>query len=412
MNDKAYWIWLQQALGYSVRVDEIVGTFGHAKRVYEATNEERARSGAFTSSQLTKLRNTPLNVVDDIIESCRECRCRVLTPDDERYPKRLFDIQDFPLVLYFYGDPCVLQNRMAIALVGTRRASQTGLKVAYRLSSSLAKSDVCVVSGGALGIDGAAHLGALSEEGITCAVLGCGFLAHYKDSVANLKKDIAEKGLVVTEFPPRTPPISRNFPVRNRIISALSHGVVVVEGSLKSGSLITARLAIKQGRELFAVPGDAINSLHSGTIDLIRNGATPVFSCSDVLSVFEFTHPGLVDYKGIDTSPLYENRKSVDFSKVTYAVTAVYTKENIPEEVMESVIDSRKDEEERNTEKEKTLSGNDKDVYEALSYEPLHIDDIMRKLPHLSPGKILVSLTHLEMDEMVLSDNGKKFRRK
>ena len=172
MNDKAYWIWLQQALGYAVKVDEIVSTFGHAKKVYEASHEERARSGAFTPRQLTKIRNTPLSVVDD-----------------ERYPKKLFDLQDYPLVLYYLGDPDVLKNRMTIALVGTRKASQTGLKVAYRLSSSLAKSDVCVVSGGALGIDGASHLGALSEDGITCAVLGCGFLAKYKDSVANLKTD-------------------------------------------------------------------------------------------------------------------------------------------------------------------------------------------------------------------------------
>ncbi|MBQ2829300.1 MAG: DNA-processing protein DprA [Clostridia bacterium] len=412
MNDKAYWIWLQQALGYAVKVDEIVSTFGHAKKVYEASHEERARSGAFTPRQLTKIRNTPLSVVDDIIQGCRECKCRVLTPDDERYPKKLFDLQDYPLVLYYLGDPDVLKNRMTIALVGTRKASQTGLKVAYRLSSSLAKSDVCVVSGGALGIDGASHLGALSEDGITCAVLGCGFLAKYKDSVANLKTDIAEKGLVLTEFAPRTPPIGRNFPVRNRIISALSYGVVVVEGSLKSGSLITARMAIEQGRELFAVPGDAINSLHSGTIELIRNGATPVFSCRDVLSVFEFIYPDLVDYENINDTPLYENRKPVDFSKVTYGVTAVYTKDNIPEEVMEKVINDRKDEEEKQTEKAKILKGNDKDVYEVLTFEPMHIDDIMRALPHLTPGKIMVSLTHLEMDEMVLSDNGKKYRRK
>lgn len=412
MNDKAYWIWLQQALGYAVKVDEIVASFGHAKDVYEATAEERARSGAFTPKQLEKIKNTPLSVVDDVIKSCRECRCRVLTPDDERYPKKLFDLQNYPLVLYYYGNPEILKNRMCIALVGTRKASQTGLKVAYRLAASLVKSDTCVVSGGALGIDGAAHLGALSENGITCAVLGCGFLAKYRDSVANLKADIAENGLVVTEFAPRTPPVGRNFPIRNRIISALSYGVVVVEGSLKSGSLITARMAIEQGRELFAVPGDAINSLHSGTIELIRNGAVPVFSCRDVLSVFEFIYPELVNYHNIDDTPLYENRKNVDFSKVTYGVTSVYTKDNVPEEVMDKVICDRKEEEEKQSERAEALTGNEKDVYGILTYESMHIDDIMRNLTHLTPGKIMVSLTRLEMDGMVISDNGKKYRRK
>lgn len=137
-----------------------------------------------------------------------------------------------------------------------------------------------------------------------------------------------------------------------------------------------------------------------------------MFSCRDVLSVFEFIHPDLVDYKNIDSSALYENRQNVDFSKVTYGVTAVYTKDNIPEEVMDKVINDRKEEEEKQTEKAKTLKGNDKDVYEILTFESMHIDDIMRKLPHLTPGKIMVSLTHLEMDEMVISDNGKKYRRK
>ena len=130
MNDKAYWIWLQQALGYAVKVDEIVSTFGHAKKVYEASHEERARSGAFTPRQLTKIRNTPLSVVDDIIQGCRECKCRVLTPDDERYPKKLFDLQDYPLVLYYLGDPDVLKNRMTI--IGPANAGIGKINDVYR----------------------------------------------------------------------------------------------------------------------------------------------------------------------------------------------------------------------------------------------------------------------------------------
>ncbi len=412
MNDKVYWVWLQQALGYAVNVDEIIGHFGNAKNIFEATPVERALSGVFSKKQLEKLKTTPLSVVDDIIESCRECRCRILTPDDERYPKKLIDLRNFPLVLYYYGNPEALKDKMTIALVGTRKASSTGLKVAGRLASSLARSGVVVVSGGALGIDGASHVGALSEDGVTVAVLGCGFLAKYRDAVANIKADIAEKGLVITEYPPRTPAIGRNFPVRNRIISALSYGVVVVEGAIGSGSLITARMAIEQGRELFAVPGDAINSLHSGTIELIRNGATPVFSCADVLSVFEFVYPELVDYESIEKSPLYENEKPLDFSKVTYGIAAVYTKESIPEEAVQELIEARAAEEEEIGKNAEKLTGNAKTVYEALSYEPIHIDDIMRKLPSLTPGKIMVSLTNLEMDNMIISDNGKKYRRK
>lgn len=412
MNDKVYWVWLQQALGYGVNVDEIIGHFGNAKNIYEATPVERALSGAFTKKQLEKLKTTPLSVVDDIIESCKECRCRILTPDDARYPKKLIDLRNFPLVLYYYGDPEVLRDKMTIALVGTRKASQTGLNVAARLASSLVRSGAVVVSGGALGIDGASHIGALSEDGITVAVLGCGFLTNYRDAVANIKADIAQKGLVVTEYPPRTPAIGRNFPVRNRIISALSYGVVVVEGAMGSGSLITAEMAVEQGRELFAVPGDAINSLHSGTIELIRRGATPVFSCADVLSVFEFVRPELINYEKIDRKPLYENHKPLDFSKVTYSVTSVHTPQDIPESAMAEVLETRRIEEEENDKKAEKLTGNEKTVYDALSFGPMHIDDIIRKLNTLTPGKIMVSLTKLEMDNLVLSDNGKKYRRK
>lgn len=411
MNDKAYWIWLQQALGYAVNVDEIIGHFRSAKNVYEATPADRALSGTFTKRQLEKMKETPLSVVDDVILSCRECRCRVLTPDDERYPKKLLDLRDYPLVLYYYGDPEVIKDKMTIALVGTRKASKTGLSIAGRLSSALVKSGAVVVSGGALGIDGAAHLGAVNEKGATVAVLGCGFLAKYRDSYASLKNEIIENGVVFTEYAPRTPAISRNFPVRNRIISALSYGVVVVEGALGSGSLITAQMAIDQGRELFAVPGDAINSKQSGTIDLIRRGATPVYSCADIMAVYEFVYPDIVDYEKVDKTLLYENQFPMDFSKVTYGVKSVYSQETIPEEVMTEIIEDRlqREEDEKIAEK---LKDNEKTVYDVLSHEPMHIDDIMRKITSLSPSKVMVSLTKLEMAELVVSDNGKKYRRK
>lgn len=412
MNDKAYWLWLQKALGVGINVDEIVACFGNAKNIYFASPVERATSGVFTRRQLEKIKETPLDVVDEIIESCRRCKCRVLTPDDGRYPKRLMEIRNFPLVLYYKGNPEILNNRMTIALVGTRKASQAGLNVANRLACSLVRSGCVVVSGGALGIDGAAHLGALSENGETVAVLGCGFLAKYRDSVTNLKDEITEKGLLISEYPPNTPAVGRNFPIRNRIISGLSCGVVVVEGSIGSGSLITAKSALEQKRELFAVPGDAINSLHSGTIELIRNGATPVFSCADVVAPFEYIYPDLIDYSKIETSPLYENKKFVDFSQVKYGVSSVFSQQEIPDDAMREIIRDNLIEEEQNEKKAEKLTGNEKTVYEVLSYEPMHIDDIARRIPSLTAGKIMVSLTRLEMENMIVSDSGKNFRRK
>jgi len=404
MNDKAYWIWLQKALGTGVKTDEIVAYYKTAKEIYFASPEDRGRSGVFTKLQLQKLKETPLEVIDQVIEDCRKCGCRVLTPDSEKYPEKLRQIRNFPLVLYYYGNPDILKDRMTIAIVGTRNATKAGLTTAHRLSYSLVKSGAVVVSGGAFGIDGASHLGALNGDGETVAVLGCGFMAKYHDSAENLKKDILRKGLIITEHPPATPAHASYFPVRNRIISGLSYGVVVVECPIKSGSVITAKCALEQGREVFAVSVNVLDSQNTGTIDLLRRfNAIPVYSCSDVLSVFEFTRPGLLDYSKIDSSPLYESAGEIDFS----AVTKTSHKKQI------ETKDNKEIKETKETKNEVLkLTGNAETVYKVLSDKPMHIDDITRNIPSLSVGRIMVSLTQLEMEGLVVSDSGKKYRRK
>ncbi len=402
MNSKVYWVWLQQALGIGCVTDEIVSFFRTAENIYFASNEERQKSGVFSKIQLRKLRETPITVTENIIQSCRECKCRIMTPDDERYPKKLFEINNFPLVLYYKGNIEVLKNKMAVSIVGTRRATQTGLKVSYGLASSLTKSGTVIVSGGALGIDGAAHMGALSRGGETVAVLGCGFKATYHDSTEVLKDGILENGLILTEYPPDEPPLGRHFPVRNRLISGLSYGVVVVEGSSRSGTLITGRLAKEQGRELFAVPGDASKPESAASMEVIQKyNAKPVFSASDVLSAFEFVYPGMTDYENADRTHFYEQKINVDFSKIAYGQKKTVKKEK-PDEV-ETLNEEQPIPE---------LKGYAKDVYEVLNDEPMHIDDIMRKLTSLSMGNIMVGLTQLEMENIIISDSGKKYRRK
>ena len=407
MKNKAYWVWLQAALGAGIKTDEIIGCFKTAKAIYEASHEERACSGVFTKKQLEKLNNTPIEIIESIRQDCVRCGCKVLTPECEDYPKRLFEIQDFPLVLYYYGNPAVFKNRMAVAMVGTRDATQTGLTAGYRMSNSLAKSGAVVVSGGALGVDGAAHMGALDAGKETVAVLGCGFMAKYKDSAASLKNRIIKNGLILSEFPPATPPIGRNFPIRNRIISGLSHGVVVVECALRSGSLITARYAKSQFRSVFAIPGDVVNPKTSGTNELIcRNDATAVYSARDVLSEFEFIYPDLLDYSKIDSLHLYDDMTEIDFTPVVYS----NQKNKSVKEKVETQLTEEKTEEEKQA--VFNLTGNAKTVYDSLTEELMHIDDITRKIPSLNVGKIMVAITQLEMKELVISESGKKYRRK
>lgn len=199
------------------------------------------------------------------------------------YPTQLASIVDPPLVLWQKGHlPAAAWNR-CVALVGSRQATPTGLTMARTLGRHLADAGWTVVSGMALGIDGAAHAGALQAAGHTVAVLGCGADIVYPPSHAALASAIVKQGMVLSEFPPGMAPRPWHFPLRNRIISGLSQAVVVVEASRKSGSLITARLAMEQGRDVLAVPGSAISGRYQGCHALIRDGARLVETVDDIL---------------------------------------------------------------------------------------------------------------------------------
>jgi len=206
----------------------------------------------------------------------------VLTFHDPRYPARLRELPDPPVILYFLGDLSYLDGP-GCALVGSRTCSRYGFDSALSIARGLSAAGVTVISGLAYGIDRQAHLGGLSGPGGSVAVLGTGLDLVYPDANLDVWKRLAESGLILTEFPPGTRPCASNFPVRNRIISGLSLGVAVVEAAARSGSLITARLAMEQGREVFAMPGPATLPTFRGCHDLISQGAFLITSAEDVL---------------------------------------------------------------------------------------------------------------------------------
>ena len=206
-----------------------------------------------------------------------------LAQDDKYYPNKLKLIYDPPELLYCLGDIRLL-NEPSIAIVGTRNASNYGKRIAYNLSQELSKRGVTIISGLASGIDSYAHEGAFKNVGKTIAVLGSGIDIIYPKENEDLYKSIIKNGgLIVSEFPLGTKPEKDNFPKRNRIISGLSDGVVVVEAKKKSGALITADLALEQGRSVFAVPGNIDSQNSEGTNNLIKEGAVPVTSYLDIL---------------------------------------------------------------------------------------------------------------------------------
>ena len=216
----------------------------------------------------------------------------VICYQDPDYPDNLRWIDDFPVLLFYRGDVQALA-RPRVALVGSRKATSYGLECGHRLASELAGKGIVVVSGVAAGIDGAAHRGALAGQGLTIGVLGCGLDVVYPRSHARLYERIAEQGLLLSEYPCGTRPDAFRFPARNRIISGLSLAVVVVEATLKSGSLITARLALDQGREVFAVPGRVDSPTSSGTHALLRDGAHLIESGKDILIELGLDAPSL-----------------------------------------------------------------------------------------------------------------------
>jgi DNA processing protein len=222
---------------------------------------------------------------DDAVDQQQKllhCGAELISIQDERYPPRLREIFDPPLVLFALGKLELLKV-ISIAVVGTRRPTPYGLAAAERLSSDLARAGLAIVSGMARGIDTSAHLAALKEDGDTIAVLGCGVDVIYPANNRKLYEDISKKGLIISEFPMSAVAFPQNFPIRNRIVSGLSLGVLIVEGAQHSGSAITAKLAMDQGREVFAVPGNITSKMSWGPNLLIKEGgAKLVQEWSDV----------------------------------------------------------------------------------------------------------------------------------
>ncbi len=281
MGDRVYWLAWQLAMpGQARRVWEIVEAAGGPREAWEAPTEQLAAvlGDRGRAAEIAARRHA----VDPAGELGRleADGVRVLTYADGGYPEQLRTIADPPPALFVKG---TLPPGPYVAVVGTRRASPYGRTVAARLAAGMARAGVVVVSGMARGVDAAAHRGALEAGGQTVAVLGCGPDVVYPREHAALRDEIAASGALVTEFPPGTPPEPWHFPVRNRIISGLSRAVVVVEAGEKSGALITADLALEQGRDVLAVPGHVTSPLSRGPNRLIKQGARLVEGPEDVL---------------------------------------------------------------------------------------------------------------------------------
>lgn len=291
MVNSNYYIWLQTALGPGAAAENIFSVFNSAEEIFKSGERGLRLSGVFTSHQIQKLLKTDISESYAVIEDCASKGIDVVTPMDASYPEGLLQIKNYPLVLYVKGDLSCLKNKVPISIVGTRKAAPKSIAVATELAKVLAQSGFTVVSGGALGVDSAAHTGALLAEGSTIAVLGCGIGCRYLMENEPLRQAVAKSGALLSEYRPGEPGYRGSFPMRNRLISGLSAGTVVIEAGIKSGSLITAKYAAEQNRDVFVVPGDAISSAYKGAAELARDGAKSVMRPWDIVEEYIVKFP-------------------------------------------------------------------------------------------------------------------------
>lgn len=264
---------------------QLIATLGSLDAVFIASRQDLVQAG-LSERAAQALAQPDWSDVETALAWADRPGHFILTEHDPAYPQLLQHIADPPLALFCEGDLALL-NQTALAVVGSRSATPVGLETAHAFAAQLARLGFVVVSGMALGIDAAAHRGALSVAGRTVAVVGTGLDRIYPARNTQLATEIRHTGLIISEFPLGTAPLARNFPQRNRIISGLSRGVLIVEAGIQSGSLITARMALEQGREVFAIPGSIHNPASKGCHLLLRDGAKLVQAIDDILEEFD-----------------------------------------------------------------------------------------------------------------------------
>jgi DNA processing protein len=288
-NNALYHIWLTKALSLD-KLHKVLAVFDTPQKAFDAKDDE-IFAAPLESAVKDAISNKDLAAAYKVLEDCDKNGIRPIGLGSEEYPELLAEIIDPPCVLYVKGVLPDLAKSISLAMVGTRHPSVYAVKMAKKFSYEVASGGIIVVSGLARGIDTLCHKGALAANMKTIAVLGCGVDIVYLSENTEIQRLISENGAVISEYPPGVPPLACNFPARNRIISGLSQGVFVVEGTVKSGTMITCRLAQEQGREVFTIPTNLDNVKGSGNIALIKQGAKVVEDVTDVFEEFLMSFP-------------------------------------------------------------------------------------------------------------------------
>lgn len=413
-SNKRIWIWITQVLGYNTpKVRRIYELYSDINDFYNGGEREWRFCGIFSQNDISKLRNTDISAADKIISRCNELKYSVLAIDDEKYPQCLRDIECPPAVIYVSGKLPDVDNRLTIGIVGTRRATKYGIDNSYKFGYALSKYGVATVSGGALGVDCASHRGSLAADGVTICVRGCGINASYLSENAGMRNAITKRGAVISEYPPDETPRTYYFPARNRIIAALSDGVLIIESGIKSGSLITANLAGEMGKKVYALLGNN-NPQNEGSNERIKDGtAIPVTDFMDILTSFDnlyatsdkidFNNLSLEDIEAVPVKGMSNLKKKKLKNNLTSTIS--YEKNN------KKIYCETENDNSTNEIKHKenlNLNTTAQSVYDYIGNEPVHIDKIAADL-NIPVFKVLASLTILEMKGLIQALQGRRY---
>jgi DNA processing protein len=379
-EEELYWLALKLVPGLGTRTSgKLLDRFRTPQAIFRASRTELEAAGVNGAVAQSIASGITFEDAAAQHDKMAEAAAVVVTLGDPRYPQRLREIFDPPILLFARGRVELLES-LSVAVVGTRRPTPYGLAVAERLSGDLAHAGLTIVSGMARGVDTAAHKGALAAGGDTVAVLGCGVDVVYPSENRKLAAELAVKGLIVSEFPMGATAFPQNFPIRNRIISGISLGVLVVEGAQYSGSAITAKLAMDQGREVFAVPGNITNKLAWGPNLLIKQGARLVQDWNDVVSEL----------------PAESRRHLIDRGRQRILAEEGASAAGESASVMGDPVS------ELGKVARRLLASLQVDI-------AVHLDDLLEKVEDTSPSELIAALFELEMLGLVKQLPGKNF---
>lgn len=403
LEDKLYYIWLQQILwSNSSKLRLILKKYGNLKNCYEHSCKKGLDASIFTNKQLEYSKNA-MEKAKEIVNSCENNAVKIISYGEKMYPERLKNIYNPPLVIYYRGEFPDIDNMAAIAIVGTRSATKEGCSFAEQLSHKLTKCGIIIVSGGALGIDSAALRAALDAGGRPICVTATGQDKYYPIENKKLFDKISQQALILSEYPPGITAIARNFPVRNRIISALSLGVAVIEAPMKSGAIITANIALEQGKDVFSVPGSVMSYTSEGSNQLLKLGAVPLTSYEDIIQMYLHKFDGLKYYKNSSQDVFSAKNKAV-FNKQKK------TENKLPKPINSSNIQDtpNKDDRKLSILDIDKLSSNAQKLYKALSVEKDHIEELILKAD-LSASEAMIAISELQIYNLIRTYPGKMY---